>query len=153
MGQIKYSNSIEEGNGSSHGHWRSITIAMHPATYRHIDIPNGHYIEISNYNVVDVIVIPHTGCPFAIEMLRNNAERIPTKAEIETLITEIENDEEFPRAFIVFSFATLLALYYCIEGHHGIWPAPLETISGEVNWAQFILDGLKSIKPRKILIF
>ena len=56
----------------------------------------------------------------------------------------IENDEEFCRAFIVFSFATLLAPYYRVEGHHGIWPSPIETISEEVNWAQFILDGLMS---------
>ena len=77
--------------------------------------------------------IPHKGCPFAIEILCNNVEKMPTIADIEILIVEIENDDKYHRAFIVFAFATLLAPNRCIEGHHGIWHAPLQEIFREVN--------------------
>lgn len=59
--------------------------------------------------------------------------RIPSITEIEDLMVETENVVEFYLLFIIFVRATLFSPTTCLEGHHALWHAPLESLTGDVN--------------------
>ena len=67
---------------------------------------------------------------------------VPSINEIQVQMAKNDNDDDFKRLFLIFSYVIVLSLTTQLEGHYSLWHAPIQSISGHVNWGQFVLDHL-----------
>ncbi|KAJ9692832.1 hypothetical protein PVL29_011767 [Vitis rotundifolia] len=86
--------------------------------------------------------IPHTGRKLIVDRGTVNASQMPSLHDIEAMMVDIDDIEEFKRLFLIFACATLLAPTSHLEGSHSLWYTPREQLLGNINWGEFVLEFL-----------
>ena len=110
--------------------------------YYKLQLEGGPNIPLTCSNVQLVFGIPPSGRKLVLDTHCIREGRVPSIMDIEDLMVEIKNATEFHRLFIIFVCATLSALTTCLESHHALWHALPESLTGDVNWRQFLLMKL-----------
>ncbi|KAJ9703185.1 hypothetical protein PVL29_004814 [Vitis rotundifolia] len=76
--------------------------------------------------------IPHTGRKLIVDRGTVNASQMPSLQDIEAMMVDIDDIEEFKQLFLIFACATLLAPTSRLE----------EQLLGNINWGEFVLEFL-----------
>ncbi|KAJ9682696.1 hypothetical protein PVL29_018592 [Vitis rotundifolia] len=84
--------------------------------------------------------IPHTGRKLIVDRGTVNASQMPSLQDIEAMMVDINDIEEFKRLFLIFACATLLAPTSRLKGSHSLWYTPREQLLGNINWGEFVLE-------------
>ena len=93
-------------------------------------------------HVEQVFGIPLGGRKLVLDTHFHRGGCFPSIEEIEHLMVETKNVEEFWLFFIIFTCARLLIVTMHFKGHHALWHASPEALTRDVNWGQFLLDEL-----------
>lgn len=110
--------------------------------YYKLQLEGGPNIPLTCSNVQLVLGSPPSGRKLVLDTHCIREDCVPSIIKIEDLMVEIKNATEFHRLFIIFVCATLSALTTCLESHHALWHALPESLTGDVNWRQFLLMKL-----------
>ncbi|KAJ9669943.1 hypothetical protein PVL29_026483 [Vitis rotundifolia] len=86
--------------------------------------------------------IPHSGRKLIVDKGTVKASQMPSLHDIESMMVDIDDIEEFKRVFLIFACATLLAPTSRLEGSHSLWYTPREQLLGNINWGEFVLEFL-----------
>lgn len=102
--------------------------------YCELQLEGGPNIPMTCSHVQLVFRIPLSGRKLVLDTYCICEGCVPSITKIEDLMVETENAAEFDRLFIIFVCATtLFAPTTRLEGHHDLWHAPSESLTGDVN--------------------
>ena len=92
------------------------------------------------HDVGIVMGIPHSGRKLIVDKGTVKASPMLSLKDIEALMVDIDDIEEFKWVFLIFACVYLLALTYPLKGSHTLWYTPREQLLRNINWEEFVLE-------------
>ena len=80
--------------------------------------------------------IPHSVRKLIVDKGTVKASQMLSLKNIESMMVDINDIEEFKRVFLIFACATLLAPTSRLEDRHSLWYTPREQLLGNINWGE-----------------
>ena len=82
--------------------------------------------------------IPYSGRKLIVDKGVVKASPMPSLKDIEALMVDIDDIEEFKWVFLIFA-CTLLAPTSRLEGSHALWYTPQKQLLGNINWGRICI--------------
>ncbi|KAL6331955.1 hypothetical protein AAG906_020306 [Vitis piasezkii] len=108
--------------------------------YSQLELFGGKKVSLTCHDVGMTMGIPHSGRKLIVEKGSVKASQMPSLQDIESMMVDIDDMEEFKRVFLIFTCATLLAPTSRLEGSHSLWYTPREQLLGNINWGEYVLE-------------
>ena len=108
--------------------------------YSQLELFGGKKVSLTCHDVGMTMGIPHSGRKLIVEKASVKASQMPSLQDIESMMVDIDDMEEFKRVFLIFACATLLAPTSHLEGSHSLWYTPREQLLGNINWGEYVLE-------------
>ena len=102
----------------------------------------GKKVPLTCHDVGIMMGIPHSVRKLIVDKGTVKASLMPSLKDMEALMVDIDDIEEFKRGFLTFACATLLAPTSRSEGSHTLWYTPREQLLGNINWGEYVLEFL-----------
>ena len=101
--------------------------------YSQLELFGGKKVPLTCHDVGIMMGIPHSVRKLIVDKGTVKASLMPSLKDIEALMVDIDDIEEFKRVFLIFACATLLAPTSRSEGSHTLWYTPREQLLGNIN--------------------
>ena len=101
--------------------------------YSQLELFGGKKVPLTCHDVGIMMGIPHSVRKLIVDKGTVKASLMPSLKDIEALMVDIDDIEEFKRGFLTFACATLLAPTSRSEGSHTLWYTPREQLLGNIN--------------------
>ena len=94
------------------------------SAYSQLELSEEKNVHLTSHDVGIVMGILHNGRKFIVEEETIKASLVMCLKDIEALMVDIDDIDEFKRLFFIFLCATSLALTSRLEGSHALWYTP-----------------------------
>lgn len=92
--------------------------------YSQFELFGGKKVPLTCHDVGITMGIPHGGRKLIVDKGTVKDSQMPSLKDIELMMVDIDDIEEFKRVFMIFACATLLAPTFRLEGSHSLWYTP-----------------------------
>ena len=92
--------------------------------YSQLELFGGKKVPLTCHDVGITMGIPHNGRKLIFDKGTVKASPMSSLKDIEALMVDIDDIEEFKWVFLIFTCATLLAPISRLEGSHALWYTP-----------------------------
>ena len=108
--------------------------------YSQLEFFGGKKVPLTWHDVGITMGIPHSGRMLIVDKETIKASPMSILKDIESLMVDIDDIEEFKWVFLIFACTTLLAPTSHLESSHALWYTPREQLLGNINWGEFVLE-------------